>query len=119
VSVMGGIYFKMEMEQNGKKIELSGYVRVNGALSVLGLITVSVEFLLSLNAEMKSAANGESKVSRMWGEATLKVKIEILFFSKTVKLKVQREFAGAGADPTFGMLISENEWLQYCDTFAA
>lgn len=119
VSVMGGIYFKMEVEQNGKTITLSGYVRVNGALSVLGLITVSVEFLLSLNAEMKPAANGESKVSRMWGEATLKVKIEILFFSKTVKLKVQREFAGAGADPTFGMLISENEWLQYCDTFAA
>ena len=119
VSVMGGIYFKMEVEENGKKIQLTGYVRVNGALSVLSLITVSVEFLLTLNAEMKPAANGETKVSRMWGEATLKVKIEILFFSKTVKLKVQREFAGAGADPTFGMLISENDWLQYCDTFAA
>lgn len=119
VSIMGGIYFKMEIEENGKKIQLTGYVRVNGALSVLSLITVSVEFLLSLSAEMKPAANGETKVSRVWGEATLKVKIEILFFSKTVKLKVQREFAGAGADPTFGMLISENEWLQYCDTFAA
>jgi hypothetical protein len=40
-------------------------------------------------------------------------------FSKTVSLKTSREFAGAGADPTFAMLISENEWKQYCDAFAA
>jgi hypothetical protein len=40
-------------------------------------------------------------------------------FSKTVSMKVQREFAGAGADPTFQMLISEDQWNKYCESFAA
>jgi hypothetical protein len=115
VSVMGGIYFLLTItETKEKEYRLEGYVRVNGALSVLGLITVSVEFLLTLAADIVS-----DKVERVWGEASLKVKIEIFMFSKTVSMKVQREFAGAGDDPTFQMLISEGEWAKYCESFAA
>lgn len=118
VSIMGGVYFKMAIVNGNNEYELQGYVRINGAMSVLGLVTVSVEFLLTLAAELKKI-NGEDKVSRVWGEASLKIKIEIFMFSKTVSVKTQREFAGAGADPTFSMLISDNEWEQYCDSFAA
>ncbi|MBL0153671.1 MAG: hypothetical protein IPP93_09350 [Chitinophagaceae bacterium] len=118
VSIMGGIYFKMSVTDGVNSYELQGYVRVNGALSVLGLITVSVEFLLTLTAELTKVA-GEDKVARVWGEASLKVKIEIFMFSKTVSMKVQKEFAGAGADPTFTMMISDRDWEQYCDSFAA
>jgi hypothetical protein len=118
VSIMGGIYFKMMVVDGANQYELQGYVRINGALSVLGLITVSVEFLLALTAEIKKVA-GEDKVSRVWGEASLKVKIEIFMFSKTVSIRTQREFAGAGADPTFTMMISDKDWEQYCDSFAA
>ena len=118
VSIMGGIYFKMMVVDGENEYELQGYVRINGALSVLGLITVSVEFLLALTAEIKKVA-GEDKVSRVWGEASLKIKIEIFMFSKTVSVRTQREFAGAGADPTFTMMISDKDWEQYCDSFAA
>lgn len=114
VSIMGGVYYKMTMDNGVKSYELEGYVRINGALSVLGLITASVEFMLSLVADMSGG-----KVSRVWGEASLKIKIELFMFSKTVTLKTQRQFAGAGADPTFTMMISEGEWEQYCNSFAA
>ena len=118
VSIMGGVYFKITKTEEGKEITIEGYVRINGALSVLGLITVSLEFLLSLTANLETV-NGKDKVTKVWGKATLKIKIEIFFFSKTVKLETSREFAGAGADPTFTMLVSEKDWLEYCDTFAA
>lgn len=118
VSIMGGIYFKMSVSGETKTYELEGYVRINGALSVLGLITASIEFLLTLAAEMKDVG-GQQKVARVWGEASLKIKIEIFMFSKTVSLKTSRQFAGAGADPTFTMMISEGDWAAYCDSFAA
>jgi hypothetical protein len=118
VKVVGGIYFKTVFSDGGNTYELSGYIRINGALSVLSLITVSVSFLMALKAEFKEV-NGESKVSKVWGEAKLRVKVEVFMFSKTVNLQLRREFAGAGADPTFGMLISEQDWLTYCDSFAA
>ena len=43
VHVMAGIYFKLA----GKIVELSGYLRVGGAVTVLGVITVTVEGLSS------------------------------------------------------------------------
>ena len=114
VSVMGGIYFRMVTSDGVNDYVLEGYLRINGALSVLGLITVSVEFMMSLVAVMEN-----DKVTKVWGEAKLRVKVEVFLFSKTVTLHVQREFAGAGADPTFAMLISDDEWQQYCEAFAA
>lgn len=118
VSIMGGVYFKIQKKEDGKEITIEGYIRINGALSVLGLITVSVEFLLTLAAVIESV-QGKDKVTKLYGKAQLKVKVEVFMFSKTVSLETSREFAGAGADPTFAMLISEDEWKQYCDTFAA
>lgn len=111
VSVMAGIYFKMKFETDHSIVELRGYVRINGAVSVLGLITASIEFYLGLTYNFST--------DKCWGEASLKVKVEVLFFSKTVTLKVRREFKGSGADPTFAMMISESQWLEYCGAFAA
>jgi hypothetical protein len=119
VSIMGGIYFKLTiLADNTKQYNIEGYVRINGALCVLGLITASVEFLLTLAGEM-GTVGGKDKVKRVWGQAELKIKIEVFMFSKTVKLKMTKEFAGAGADPTFGMMISDKEWETYCGAFAA
>lgn len=118
VSIMAGIYFKVTIQADDTKTyNIEGYVRINGALCVLGLITASVEFLLTLAGEMANVG-GKDKVVRVWGEATLKIKVEVFMFSKTVKLKTTKEFAGAGADPTFGMMISKKEWEDYCGSFA-
>ncbi len=119
VSVMGGFYFKIEKVENdkGEMVEqatLTGYLRINGHLSILGLIKVSLEFYLALTAVIV-----DGKVSKMEGVATLKVKVEVLFFSKTVSVTVRRELAGADADPTFREMIEPEDWQEYCLAFAS
>jgi len=110
VSIMGGFYFKYEVST--KTVTLTGYIRINGRLSILGIITVSLEFYLAL-----TYVKGP-KVSKLEGEATLKVKIEIFCFSKTVSCSVRRTLAGADSDPTFAQMMELDDWQQYCLAFA-
>ncbi len=122
VSVMGGIYYKSENKQievsPGKMIEqtnakLSAYIRINGHLSILGLISVSLEFYLTLDAIIV-----DGKVQKLEGSATLKVKVEVLFFSRTVSVTVRRTIAGSGGDPKFIEMVDADDWQQYCLAFA-
>lgn len=122
VSVMGGIYYKSEIKQievsPGKIIDqtnakLSAYIRINGHLSILGLIHVSLEFYLTLDAIIV-----DGKVQKLEGSATLKVKVEVLFFSKTVSVTVRRTIAGSGGDPKFIEMIDVDDWQKYCLAFA-
>ncbi len=118
VHIMAGIYFKMEKRaipdlNNQEKLVsvLSGYLRCGGRLSVLGIVTVSVEFLLSFTYD-----SGKDKAT---GRATLTVTIEIAFFSKSVELTVERSFGGKGGDPTFAQLVDTPEvWEEYAAAFA-
>jgi len=114
VSVMGGVYYGMSLSNGIQTSELSGYVRMNGSLSVLGLITASVEFDLTLAADLSG-----NKVTRIWGEATLTIQVSVFMFSTSVQLQVEREFAGADADPTFEQMVSQSDWQTYCGAFAA
>ena len=108
VYVMAGIYFKMA----GDEVELTGYLELGGAVSVLGLITLSIEFYLGLTYQ--SAGN------KVWGQATLTVHIELLFFSIPVEMTVERQFAGDESDPTFQQLVpTQADWDAYADAFAA
>jgi hypothetical protein len=116
VSVMGGFYFKMEIVDEFTQIQLTGYIRINGALSILGIITLSMEFYLALTYIMKAAS--DSKAGKLYGEATIKVKIEVLFFSKSVSVTARRTLKGADADPTFAEMIEEPDWIEYCEAFA-
>lgn len=106
VHIMAGIYYRME----SKAAMLEGYLRCGGSLSVLGLITVSVEFYLSLTYITPSG--------KVYGQATVKVKVEVLFFSKTVSLTVERQFKGSAGDPLFHELVEPSDWEQYCSAFA-
>ncbi|MCE7935450.1 MAG: hypothetical protein DYG96_12805 [Chlorobi bacterium CHB2] len=111
VSVMAGIYFKMEMKNGEEKISLTGYVRANGELSILGLITISVEFYLGLTWE-------SGPPDRVWGEARVTVKVEILFFSKSFTLTVRKEFVDP-PPPKLKEVIEQPEWMEYRRAFAA
>lgn len=111
VHIMAGIYFKLESKPGGSVATLTGYLRCGGSLEVLGIITVSVEFYMGLTYE--------SEGNKVWGEASLTVEIEILFFSASVELSVRREFAGSAADPSFSEMITQPQWEDYCDAFAA
>lgn len=114
VSAMGGFYYKMEIIEDEETTTLTGYLRLNGHLSILGLISLSLEFYLAFNAVIIN-----DKVQKLEGVATLKVKVEILFFSKTVKVTVRRELKGADADPKFIEMIDQDDWQEYCSAFAS
>jgi hypothetical protein len=109
VSIMAGFYF----QKAGQAFELTGYFRASGSLSVLGIISISLVFYLGLSYASKPSPSG---VSRLWGQASLTVKIEVLFFSKSVSVKMEREFAGS--DPKFHELVSPAAWAEYCEGFA-
>ena len=96
-------------------MELTGYVRLYGELSVLGLISASLTFNLQLSY-LKDQAAGESVV---WGEASLVIEVEVLVFSASVEVRCRREFAGSQSDPKFIETIpDEGVWGIYCDAFA-
>jgi hypothetical protein len=109
VYVMVGIYFGM----TGNQTKLTGYLRCGGYLSVLGLISLSLEFYLALTYLEKSDIGGEA-----WGQAMLTVRIEIAFFSKSITLSIERRFAGAAGDPSFAHMVEADDWTEYCRAFA-
>jgi hypothetical protein len=75
------------------KATLAGYLRMGGELSVLGIISISLEFMLSFSYDSDGKASGR---------ATLTVEVKVLFFSKSVAISVEKrsvtlvDFAGAG-----------------------
>lgn len=108
VHIMAGVYLKLDF--TSKASQLTGYLRAGGSASVLGLITVSVEFYLGFTYY----ATDPCKIA---GEASVTVEIDILFFSASVSVSLRREFA----DPqiSFADLIRPSDWNEYCDAFAA
>lgn len=121
VYIKGGFYFHYSVSPEG--VEFEGYIELGGRLSVLGLITVSLTFHLSLTYESKALpdkADGRAhRQNRLFGQATLVVEIEILFFSASVKVKVEKTFAGSESDPLFRDFITDQSvWNEYCDAFA-
>ena len=107
-SIMAGFYFQMA----GSDFQFTGYFRANGSLSVLGIISVSLEFYLSLTYASKGIS---PHGGTLWGQAKLTVKISILFFSVSVSVSMEREFAGS--DPYFWQLVEPDDWLEYCEAF--
>ena len=113
VHIMAGIYFSLQRKDPGNKLfaTLTGYLRMGGSLSVLGIIKVSVEFNLSFTYD--------GARDKAYGRATLTVHVEVLFFSISVELTVERAFGGKSGDPTFGELMNTPEaWSEYALAFA-
>ncbi|WP_448160762.1 hypothetical protein [Bacillus cereus] len=115
VHIMAGIYFGM----TGEEVKLTGYLRCGGNVTVLGLVSVTVEFYLGLTYRDKGTG------SEVWGQATLTVGVKIAFFSKSISLTVERRFAGASGDPSFAQIMGPEyeggypyEWEKYCMAFA-
>jgi hypothetical protein len=120
VYVKGGFYFHYALSP--KRVEFEGYVELGGRLSVLGLISVSLTFHLSLAYEAQQLSDkpdgSPHSVSRLFGQASLVVEIEILFFSTSVSVKVEKTFAGSEADPLFiDFVPTQTVWDEYCAAF--
>ncbi|MEO1538905.1 MAG: hypothetical protein AAFU59_00890 [Pseudomonadota bacterium] len=109
VYVKAGVYFHWKQDA----VTLEGYVEMGGELSVLGLISVSVTLHLSLGYYKADAK------SFVKGQATIKIEVQVLFFSTTVKVTAERKFSGSDSDPTFAQLITDQStWDRYCAAFA-
>ena len=111
VYVMAGVYFKMSAT---KGTELTGYFRCGGYLSVLGLISISLEFYLAFTYRDKGGGRNE-----IWGQASLTVSVKVLCFSASVKLSIEKRFAGPAGDPTLEQVLSPDDWQAYCLAYAA
>jgi hypothetical protein len=113
VEIKAGIYFHWKDDGTKSKVEIAGYVRLHGELTVLCLISASLTFNLQIGYQKIGTQ------SMVFGEAELIVEIEVLFLSADVAVRCRREFAGGQADPKFIDLIpNASVWADYCDAFA-
>ncbi|MEM1162020.1 MAG: hypothetical protein AAGJ28_13885, partial [Pseudomonadota bacterium] len=108
ISIKGGVYFRFTSDE----LVLEGYVELRGKMSVLGLITASLLFHMAL-AYIK---RGQRSLVR--GEATLRIEVEVLFFSTSVTLHVEREFKAGTDDPRIAEMMGGSDWKAYCNAFA-
>ena len=111
VSAMLGIYMRLE----GEKGSLTGYFRLRGEVEVLCIISASIELYLGLEYQFDTG--------KMIGRASLTVKVEVFFFSASVTIECERQFAGSNGDPSFAdvMILSDGStepWSTYCHAFA-
>jgi hypothetical protein len=104
IFAFAGIYIRIA----GKEVTVDGYFRCGGYVEVLHLISISIEFNLTLGYE-----NGKFS-----GSATLLVTVSIAFFSQTVGLSVHRSFGTKSSDPTFKDVVSLDQWQRYGEAFA-
>jgi hypothetical protein len=115
LSVMAGIYFRMEDDEAA----LTGYFRARGEADILAIISLCIELYLSLTYEFSSR--------KAVGRASIIVEIEILMFSQSVEITCEKKFGGANSDPTFEELMAPYQdaagndvrpWDEYCKAFA-
>lgn len=112
VSVSVGVYLRLEGD-NGL---LTAYFRIRGQVEVLGLISASITLELSLTYQFKTG--------KLVGRASVVVEVEVLFFSASVRIAVERQLAGSKGDPTMYQVMPPGgdgmnaDWLLYCDAFA-
>ena len=117
VSIMAGVYYRMESGD----ASLTGYFRLYGEVSVLGIISASIELYLKLRYEFSSG--------KCVGKATLTIEVSVFMFSVSVSITCERKFAGSNGDPSFKELMAPyvdplsslpvEPWSEYCAAFAA
>ncbi|MFB7509285.1 hypothetical protein ACFC0P_38815, partial [Streptomyces broussonetiae] len=111
VSLMAGVSFVIEEVGGQRSVTVSGYVRFNGFLSVLGIVTVSIEFYLELTY---ASVGGQSSIK---GSGKLTVSVRLVLFSTSVSIPFSRTFAGSPNDPSFELCMPKPHWRTYCAAF--
>jgi hypothetical protein len=104
VHIMAGIYFKLA----GTNSTLTGFVDIGGEVSVLGIISISIDLNLSLSWIHTSSGD------KVQGRATLSISVSILFFSISVSVSVERSFGSGSGDPRIEDVLDIDRWRMYC-----
>lgn len=108
VYAMAGIYFQLK----GTYSDLTGFVDIGGEVSVLGLISISLDLNLSLSWQHSPKGN------LIEGRATMTVAVHVFFFSASVQISVERSFSAGSGDPTVDQLMTASDWSHYAEGFA-
>ncbi|NMR19069.1 hypothetical protein [Cellulomonas fimi] len=112
VSIAVGVYLRLEADKG----LLTAYFRIRGEVDVLGLVSASITLELSLTYHFQTG--------KLIGRASLVVEVEVLFFSASVEITVERKLAGSKGDPTLYQVMPPDDdgtnadWATYCDAFA-
>jgi hypothetical protein len=107
VHAMAGIYFQLK----GTYSDLTGFIDIGGEVSVLGIISISLDLNLSLSWQHSPTGN------LIEGRATLTVSVHVLFFSASVAISVERSFSAGSGDPKVHQLMTEDDWKRYAGGF--
>jgi hypothetical protein len=108
VHIMAGIYFQL----TNTSTTLTGFVDIGGEVSVLGIISISIDLNLSLSFIHNQYGN------KVQGRATLSISVHIIFFSISVSVSVERSFGDHGGDPRMKQLIGPADWAAYAGAIA-
>jgi len=112
VSISVGVYLRLEADKG----LFTAYFRIRGEVDVLGLISASITLELSLTYHFETG--------KLIGRASLVVEVEVLFFSASVEISVERKLAGSKGDPTMYQVMPPDgtgmnaDWAEYCGAFA-
>jgi hypothetical protein len=115
VYMMAGIYFSVQRRtidnQEVDAATLAGYFRMGGEVSVLGFISISIEFYLCFAYEFEKNA--------AYGQAILTIEVDVLFISVSVDITIEKRFGGTGGDPLFLETFNTPAvWDEYAGAFA-
>ncbi|OKI02054.1 hypothetical protein A6A06_13210 [Streptomyces sp. CB02923] len=89
LSVMAGIYFRLELRTGESR--LTGYFRARGEVDVLGIVSASIEIYLDLTFETATGT--------VYGRARISVSVHIGFWSQSVTIECEKRFVGSGPAP--------------------
>lgn len=98
IKLVAGFYFKYTVAEG---IYLEGYIKVQGCVQVLGIVTISILVKLSLSYS--------SSDDVVWGEALLQLKVEILFFEVSVEWMCRKELSGSSSSSGTAWIDGEEE----------
>lgn len=101
IKLVAGFYFRYTVEK--KEIYLEGYIKVQGCVQVLAIVTISILVKLTLSYS--------SVDDVVWGEALLQLKVEVLFFEVSVEWKCRKELSGSSHGSSSAWLEEEEEPL--------
>ncbi|MEU5127054.1 hypothetical protein [Streptomyces mobaraensis] len=90
LSVMAGIYFRLELATS--ECRITGYFRARGEVDVLGIVSASIELLLELTYDSGSGT--------VYGRARITISVHIGFWSQSVTIECEKRFVGAGHSPS-------------------
>jgi hypothetical protein len=117
VHALAGVRFT----EDAGSIAIDGYVRVGGSVEVLGLVSVSIELVVTLSYEQRDGHDV------LVGSATIVVDVDVTLFSESVEIGSGEWILVGGGDEASGhpapvvhtdeqMRLAE--WKRYRDAFA-